>query len=235
MEELKAGTILMGLFGGLALFLYGMEKLTDSLKLLAGDRMRDLLSRMTSNRFKAVASGAIITATIQSSSVTTVLVVGFISAGLLSLSQSIGIIMGAEIGTTITAQIIAFKVTKYSLVAVAAGFLLSMVPKSRQLRLWGAMLMGLGLIFFGMELMKDATTPLRSYAPFIELMQNLRNPALAGAVQRDVHRPRPELVGNHGCHHRPREPGLSQPRGGDRTHLRRQHRYLHHSLPRVDR
>ena len=169
----------MGLLGGLALFLYGMEKMTAALKVLAGERMKSMLARMTSNRFKAVLTGAAVTATIQSSSVTTVLVVGFISAGLLSFSQSIGIIMGAEIGTTITAQIIAFKVTRYSLALVAAGFFLAFVPRSATVRRWGAMVLGLGLVFFGMELMKDATSPLRDYEPFIQAMQNLQNPALA--------------------------------------------------------
>ena len=179
MTELKIGAILMGLVGGLALFLYGMEKLTDSLKLLAGDRMKSLLARMTSNRFKGVLTGATITATIQSSSVTTVLVVGFISAGLLSLRQSIPIIMGAEIGTTVTAQIIAFKITQYSLILVAAGFFMAFIPRSAKLKNWGAMLMGLGLIFFGMELMKGSTSPLRSFEPFIQTMQNLENPVVA--------------------------------------------------------
>ena len=179
MAELKVGALLMGLVGGLALFLYGMEKMTDSLKLLAGDGMKGLLARMTSNRFKGVLTGATITATIQSSSVTTVLVVGFISGGLLSLSQSIGIIMGAEIGTTITAQIIAFEVTQHSLVLVAIGFFMAFVPRSTKVRTWGAMVMGLGLIFFGMELMKGSTSPLRSFEPFIEIMQNLRNPFIA--------------------------------------------------------
>ena len=179
MEELQVGAILMGLAGGLALFLYGMEKLTDSLKVLAGDRLKSLLARMTSNRFKGVLSGAFITATIQSSSVTTVLVVGFISASLLSLRQAIPIIMGAEIGTTITAQIIAFKITQYSLILVAVGFFLAFIPKSKTVKVWGATLMGLGLIFFGMELMKGATSPLRSFEPFIQTMQNLRNPVFA--------------------------------------------------------
>ena len=179
MEELKLGALLMGLVGGLALFLYGMEKMTDALKLIAGDRMKAVLARMTSNRFKAVLTGAALTATIQSSSVTTVLVVGFISAGLLSLPQSIGIIMGAEIGTTITAQIIAFKVTKYSLILVALGFAMAFLARSATLKSYGSALMGLGLIFFGMELMKDATSPLRSFEPFIEMMQELRNPVLA--------------------------------------------------------
>jgi len=179
MTELKLGTIVMGLAGGLALFLYGMEKLTDALKLIAGDRLKTLLARMTSNRFKAVLTGATITAMIQSSSITTVLVVGFISAGLLSLQQSIGIIMGASIGTTVTAQIIAFKVTEYSLVLVALGFAMAFLARSKTMKAYGAALMGLGLIFFGMELMKDATNPLRSFEPFIQMMQNLRNPLLA--------------------------------------------------------
>ena len=179
MAELKLGAILMGLCGGLALFLYGMEKMTDALKLIAGDRLKALLARMTSNRFKAVLTGATLTAMIQSSSVTTVLVVGFISAGLLSLSQSVGIIMGANLGTTVTAQIIAFNVTKYSLILVALGFFLAFVPRSTTLRSYGSALMGLGLIFFGMELMKDATSPLRSYEPFIHMLQNLQNPLLA--------------------------------------------------------
>jgi phosphate:Na+ symporter len=105
-------TISIGLLGGLALFLFGLDQLTDMLKTTAGPRMADLLARATTNRFKALLTGGFTTAVIQSSSVTTVLVVGFVSAGLMSLPQSIGIIMGAEIGTTVTAQIIAFKVTQ---------------------------------------------------------------------------------------------------------------------------
>ncbi len=182
MSELRIGAIAIGLIGGLALFLYGMEKMTDALKLIAGDRMKNLLARLTTNRFTGVLAGAAITATIQSSSVTTVLVVGFISAGLLSLSQSIGIIMGASIGTTVTAQIIAFDVTKYSLVVVALGFFMAFVPRSARAKRWGAMLMGLGLIFFGMELMKESTSPLRSFEPFIQLMQNMSNPLVGVLV-----------------------------------------------------
>ncbi len=176
MGNLGIGAILMGLAGGLALFLYGMEKMTSALKLLAGDRMKSFLARMTTNRFKSVLTGAIVTAAIQSSSVTTVLVVGFISAGLLSLSQSIGIILGASIGTTITAQIVAFKITHYALIPVAAGFLMSFASRQTKIQHYGRMIMGLGLIFFGMELMKGATNPLRTYEPFIEFMRNLESP-----------------------------------------------------------
>ena len=109
---LSWGTMGMQLFGGLALFLFGMEQMAEALKAVAGERMKTILAKLTSNRFMGATTGAFVTAVIQSSSVTTVLVVGFITAGLMSLSQSVGVIMGANIGTTITAQIVAFKVTK---------------------------------------------------------------------------------------------------------------------------
>lgn len=175
---LELGTLFMGLFGGLALFLFGMEQMTDALKLEAGGGMKRLLGRLTTNRVKAAFAGAAVTAVIQSSSVTTVLVVGFISAGLMSLTQSIGIILGANIGTTVTAQIIAFKVTKYSLVLIAAGFGLTFLSKRQRVKNYGAMAMGLGLIFFGMEMMSTATQPLRTYEPFINMMRRMENPIL---------------------------------------------------------
>ena len=178
LDSLSLGTIFMGLFGGLALFLYGMEQMTDALKMVAGQGMKKLLHKLTTNRFKAAFAGAFVTAIIQSSSVTTVLVVGFISAGLLSLSQSIGIIMGANIGTTITAQIIAFKVTHYALILVAIGFAMLFFFKNEKVQHYGHMLMGLGLIFFGMQMMSDATKPLRSFQPFIDLMQKMDNPVM---------------------------------------------------------
>jgi len=178
-DPFQVGAIIVGLLGGLALFLFGMEQMTDALKIVTGDRMRRLLARLTTNRFKAVFTGAFVTAVIQSSSVTTVLVVGFVSAGLLTLTQSIGIIMGAEIGTTITAQIIAFKVTQFAVVLIIIGFGLQFTAKRQRVRQYGLMVMGFGLIFFGMNQMSEATRPLRSYDPFIELMLRLQNPLLA--------------------------------------------------------
>jgi phosphate:Na+ symporter len=175
----------IGLFGGLALFLYGMESMTGALKAVAGDGMRKVLSRLTSNRFAGALTGAIVTAVIQSSSVTTVLVVGFVSAGLMSLQQSVGIIMGANVGTTITAQIIAFKVTDYALIMIALGFFTSFLTKRELLQRLGMMVMGLGLIFFGMGLMSTATTPLRSYEPFVDAMARMDHPLFgiaAGAL-----------------------------------------------------
>jgi phosphate:Na+ symporter len=166
----------MKLFGGLALFLFGMEQMADALKAVAGERMKVILAKLTSNRFMGAATGAFVTAIIQSSSVTTVLVVGFITAGLMSMAQSIGVIMGANIGTTITAQIIAFKVTKAALLMVAVGFGMLFFSKQEKIKQYGGMLMGLGLVFFGMSVMSDAMSPLRSYQPFLDLMARMENP-----------------------------------------------------------
>ena len=171
-------TLVVGLFGGLALFLLGMDRMTESLRLIVGDRSRRLLEALTTNRFAGLATGAGITAVIQSSSVTTVLVVGFISAGLMTFVQSIPVILGSNIGTTITAQIIAFKVTTWALVLVAVGFGISAMAKRQSRMAQGTALMGLGLVFFGMVVMGEAMSPLRTYEPFIDAMKTLDNPLL---------------------------------------------------------
>ena len=175
-DVMNWGVMGMQLFGGLALFLFGMEQMADALKAVAGERMKTILAKLTTNRFMGAGTGAIVTAVIQSSSVTTVLVVGFITAGLMSLSQSIGVIMGANIGTTITAQIVAFKVTKAALLMIGAGFSMLFISKNEKIKQYGAMLMGLGLVFFGMSVMSDAMKPLRSYQPFLDLMVQMENP-----------------------------------------------------------
>lgn len=177
-SSIELGPMLMGMLGGLALFLFGIDRMSMALKLIAGDRLRQILSKLTTNRFTGAAAGAAVTSIIQSSSVTTVLVVGFISAGLMNLSQSIGIIMGANIGTTMTAQIIAFKVTHYALLIIAVGFALSFFIKKERAHHCGKMIMGLGLVFYGMQLMSDGAKPLQSYAPFIDLMKNMNAPLL---------------------------------------------------------
>ena len=171
-----------GLFGGLALFLYGMDVMTQALKSAAGDYMKDILGKLTRNRFVGVGMGAFVTAIIQSSSVTTVILVGFISAGLMSMSQSVAVIIGANIGTTITAQILAFKVTKIALPLVAGGFLLSFTAKRENWRQTGMIILGLGLVFYGMSIMSTALNPLRSYEPFIEFMISMQNPLLGALV-----------------------------------------------------
>ncbi|MCH9646678.1 MAG: Na/Pi cotransporter family protein [Deltaproteobacteria bacterium] len=177
--------LVMGLLGGLALFLFGMDQMAESLKAVAGDRLRTVLGKLTTNRLTGAMTGALVTAVIQSSSVTTVLVVGFITAGLMSMSQSVGIIMGANIGTTITAQIIAFKITKYALAIIAVGFGTLFFSRQQATRYRGAGLMGLGLVFFGMGVMSEAMAPLRTYEPFLDWMIRMENPLvgiLAGAA-----------------------------------------------------
>ena len=170
--------IIFGLFGGLALFLYGMEQMTGALKTVAGSKMKNLLARMTSNKIKGSVTGAFATAVVQSSSVTTVLVVGFISAGLLNLTQAISIIVGANVGTTLTVQIIAFNVTEYSLLMIAVGFGIRFLVKHEKIKYLGLMLMGFGLIFLGMQLMSNATSPLRAYEPFVNAMRYMENPVI---------------------------------------------------------
>ncbi|MHC5112304.1 MAG: Na/Pi cotransporter family protein [Planctomycetota bacterium] len=183
--ELDIFTIVVGLAGGLSLFLFGMIQLADALKAAAGRGMRAIIGKLTKNRFTGAITGVFVTALVQSSSVTTVLIVGFVSAGLMTLQQTVGVIMGANIGSTFTAQIIAFKVTKYALILVSFGFATLFVAKRERIRHLGSMVMGLGMIFFGMSLMSDATNPLRSYEPFIDVMKSMDNPLwslLGGAV-----------------------------------------------------
>ena len=185
MTELAPLTMTLQLLGGLALFLYGMEKMTDGLKAAAGQQMNTLLAKLTGNRVLGALTGAIVTAVIQSSSVTTVLVVGFVSAGLMTLVQAVGVIFGANVGTTVTAQIVAFNTTALALPLIAIGFVMGFAWKDGVARHYGAMLMGLGLLFYGMGTMGEAMSPLRTHQGFAELLQSLQNPVLgmlAGAV-----------------------------------------------------
>ncbi len=175
-KEIPWGIMGMQVFGGLALFLFGMDQMSEALKAVAGNRMRDILGNLTNNRVTGLLTGAGITAVIQSSSVTTVMLVGFVTAGMMSLSQAIGVILGADIGTTITAQIVAFPVKKYALVLVSAGFVMLFVGRKEKIKHYGTLIMGLGMIFFGLDIMSDAMRPLRTYQPFIQLMQDVANP-----------------------------------------------------------
>lgn len=181
-DDIAFGTLTIELLGGLAIFLLGMDRMTDSLKVVAGTRLRLVLQRLTSNRFAGLATGAGITAVIQSSSVTTVLVVGLITSGLMTLQQSLGVIMGANIGTTITAQIVSFNVTRYALVLVAGGFAFSAIAKRQHREAQGTAVMGLGLIFFGMAVMGNAMEPLHTYQPFIDAMAAMERPVVGIAV-----------------------------------------------------
>lgn len=171
-------TLVIGLLGGLALFLFGMDRVAEALKTVMGNRLKAILGRLTQNQVLGALTGAFVTAVIQSSSVTTVLVVGFITSGLMTLTQSIGIIMGANVGATVTAQIIAFRVTRYALLLVAVGFALSAFATKKRIRHYGTFLMGLGLVFYGMGVMGDAMGPLRGYEPVLDAMAHMEKPLL---------------------------------------------------------
>ena len=170
--------MIMTLFGGLALFLYGMNKMSDGMKKAAGDSMRKILAAITKNRFLGLIIGAFVTMVIQSSSATTVMLVSFVQAKLMTYVQSIGIILGANIGTTVTAQLIAFKLTDYALAMIAVGFIMTLFSKKESYKYFGEALLGFGILFFGMKLMSDAMHPLRTYEPFINVMRGLENPIL---------------------------------------------------------
>ncbi|MEZ6009844.1 MAG: Na/Pi cotransporter family protein [Planctomycetota bacterium] len=176
---------LIGLVGGLALFLYGMRRVTSAFEALASRGMTKQLGRLTKNRFTSMATGAVTTMVVQSSSITTVVVVGLVSAGVLTLVQSVGIILGANIGTTITAQVIAFPVAKYALLFVAAGFGLQLAARRDVIERTGHAVLGLGLVFLGMDLMGQAMQPLRDAAWLKDALQAAHNPLLGvlmGAV-----------------------------------------------------
>lgn len=184
-ESIDWLVLVMGLLGGLSIFLLGMNRTVSGVKGLAGNRLRSVMGRLTGNRWAGVATGAGITAVIQSSSVTTVIVVGLISAGVMSLAQSVGVIFGANIGTTITAQIVAFKVTKYALGVVAIGFGIEFFAKTEKTDFIGRTVMGLGLVFFGMSVMATAMKPLQDNETFLDAMASITNPwvgILIGAV-----------------------------------------------------
>lgn len=173
------------LLGGLALFLYGMSMMSRGLELVAGDRLRVIIEKMTSNLFKAILVGALVTAIIQSSSATTVMVVGFVNAGLMNIYQAVGIIMGANIGTTITGQLVALNISAMAPIIAFVGFSLNAFSKDKKKSSLGQAIMGLGFLFMGLEFMSTAMEPLRDYPGFITLMTKFENPilgVLAGTI-----------------------------------------------------
>ncbi len=175
--------LVFGLLGGLGIFLMGMEMSGDGLKQAAGDRMRGILSALTSKRILGLIIGIVATAVLQSSSATTVMLVGFVSATMLNLTQAIGVTLGAKIGTTVTAQLIAFNLAEYSLLLVALGFLMRVASKKKAIRQGGEIILGFGLIFFGLGVMGQAMRPLRSVPEFSEMLVSLgENPILGVLV-----------------------------------------------------
>ena len=171
-------SILLGLLGGLALFLYGMQMMSSGLEAAAGDKMKSILEKLTANRFLGVLVGAAITAVIQSSSATTVMVVGFVNAGMMTLNQAVWIIMGANIGTTITGVLVSLDVGELAPLFAFIGVVVLVFIKNPKLQHIGQILAGLGVLFIGMDMMSGAMSPLRSSPMFVELMSNFSNPLL---------------------------------------------------------
>ena len=176
---------ILGLLGGLALFLHGMQMMRSGLEAAAGARMKSILERLTANRFLGVLVGAAITAVIQSSSATTVMVVGFVNAGMMTLGQAVWIIMGANIGTTVTGLLIALDVGELAPMFAFVGVVLMVFIKEPKLQHIGQILAGLGVLFIGMGMMSSSMSPLRDSEPFIRIMSTFSNPLLgilAGAA-----------------------------------------------------
>lgn len=184
-KEISWFLMVTGLFGGMGMFLYGMEMMSDGMKIAAGNKMRTVLEKLTSNRFLAVGVGAFVTMVIQSSSATTVMLVSFVNSGLLSFVQGLGVILGSNIGSTVTAQIVAFKVTDYALALIAVGAIMALFSKKGSTKNIGFVILGFGLLFYGMKVMSDTMKPLRSNDAFIRILASFENPLmgiLAGAA-----------------------------------------------------
>jgi phosphate:Na+ symporter len=167
---------LMFLLGGLSFFLFGLDMMSQSLKKAAGNELRRLLSGISQNRLKGFLSGGAVTTVLQSSSATTVMLVGFVQAGLMTFSSTLPIILGANIGATVTTQLIAFKILDYSLFFVVAGFIIRFFSGNEAVKIWGEALIGFGLLFYGMELMGFAVEPLQELPELKFILESLSNP-----------------------------------------------------------
>ena len=167
-----------GLFGGLALFLHGMQMMSSGLEAAAGNRMKTILERLTANRFMGILVGALITAAVQSSSATTVMVVGFVNAGIMNLNQAVWLIMGANVGKTTTGLLIALDVGALAPIVAFAGVFMMVFLKKPNLQHIGQLLAGLGILFIGMDMMSAAMEPLREVPAFVNMMATLSNPVL---------------------------------------------------------
>lgn len=174
--------IVFGLLGGLAMFLYGMNSMSDALQKAAGEKMKRILGFLTKNPLMGALAGALVTAVLQSSSATTVMVIGFVSAGLMSLPQDISVIFGANIGTTMTAQLMAFKISNYIYPIIFIGFIMNFVFKKEKIRNVGMVIFSFGLLFEGIEVMGGVMKPLASSAIFVDLMGKVSEIPVLGVV-----------------------------------------------------
>lgn len=174
--------VVFGLIGGLALFLFGMNSMSDALQKAAGEKMKKILGFLTRNPIMGALAGALVTAVLQSSSATTVMVIGFVSAGLMSLPQAISVIFGANIGTTMTAQLMAFKISNYIYPIIFIGFMLNFVGKKEKVKNIGMVIFSFGLLFEGIEIMGEVMKPLVGSPVFVDLMGKVSSVPVLGVV-----------------------------------------------------
>lgn len=172
----------MGALAGLVLFIFGVTRLSEGLEEMGTERMKSFLSKCTTNRFAGVLTGAVATTVLESSSVTIIMVIAMVSAGVLTFVQSLGVVLGSNIGTAVGAQIISLEIEKYIPILMFAGLLLLLAGRGRMLKNLGIVLLGFGLMFYGLEAVDEAMKPFRDYQPFIDLMQTLGKNPLLGAV-----------------------------------------------------
>ncbi|WP_232224183.1 Na/Pi cotransporter family protein [Mastigocladopsis repens] len=174
--------ITTGALAGLVLFLYGVTRMAEGMEALAGDRAKEIISKFTTNRFAGVLTGTVATTVLDSSSVTIIIVIAMVSAGLLSFVESLGVVLGSNIGTTIGAQVVAFKINEYAPIAMFIGLLLTFLGKTDRWKNIGLITLGLGLLFFGLDTIEDAMEPFKDYEPFINWMESLGENTLLGAL-----------------------------------------------------
>ncbi len=173
----------MGALAGLVLFIYGVTRLAEGLEHMAGDRLKNLVSKFTTNRFAGVVTGTVATTLLESSSVTIIMTIAMISAGLLTFAQSLGVVLGSNIGTTIGAQLISLNINLYAPIAMLVGAVLQFAGKTDNQKSLGLILLGIGLLFFGLDVIDEAMKPFRDYQPFINLMATLgTHPVLGAAI-----------------------------------------------------
>ena len=191
---MEIGSMLMQLAGGLGLFLFGMKLMGDGLEMAAGSKLRGMIERLTKNKYMGALVGLVVTAVIQSSSATTVMVVGFVNAGLMNLAQAVGVIMGANIGTTVTGVMIAINLTAIAPIAVLIGVVMISFIKRNSVKHIGQIIAGFGILFMGMKMMSTAMEPLSESEVFTSLMTSFSNPHFGRAGRSGVYRDYPKLL-----------------------------------------
>jgi len=174
MEVSQVTQLVFGIVGGLGIFLLGMKNMSEGMQAVAGTGMRRMIAAVTNNRFMATGVGTLVTCVVQSSSVTTVMVVGFVNSGVMSLSQAIGVILGANIGTTITGWILVLQIGKYGLPLLGAAAFVYLFSRSDRWRYWAMFFMGVGMVFFGLEIMKDACSIIKEIPTFEDWFQKFQ-------------------------------------------------------------